>query len=200
MGECRIAMSDENRILFGMSISLPSPLDRLNWYALHVRPGRETYVRDRLDERDVDVFCPMQPVSKRPSRHVRAKRAKVQQPRPLLVGYCVVGFAQPPQTWRDVMELPNVTGVVGMRQGRAPLRIPYSALKPLMDLDRDPGTSEALRVGFEVGDMVSVLDGPFQGFAAEVVRIRKEHARILLGLLGGALNVDIPVDSLEKQT
>ena len=166
-----------------------------DWYVVHTYSGHERKVKanlaqrienNHMEERILRVEVPMEQVTEIRNT-VRKKVMRVSIP-----GYVLVCLAQPEDgseideaSWRLVKETPAVTGFVGDQYRPIPLSLDevVQLLGPGVEASREiQETSEApkteIEVDFEVGEMVRVIDGPFEEMTAEISEIMPETQKL----------------------
>lgn len=165
-------------------------LSRLAWYALVIRGGREADVEALLERRG---FCAVVPCWREVKRvHRRAKAAREVRV-PIAKGYVLIGFEAgqmagglPP--WHAVFDLSMVAGVVGLDdsgrawrlQGRqvAAFLLDNDTARPVRPVERPAAQAIGL------GDVVTILHGPFSGFRAPVIAVDPDRVAVLVTLFG----------------
>ena len=177
---------------------------RQSWFALQVSPQKEIVAQKILRRRGFKTFVPV----KVEWRHSSPKAKRTRQPKepfsyPVAPRYVFVGIDRRRSDAWNVLRLPCVQGVVGGLDGR-PLQL---VTKEMVRLIRRTATGinapEAQKFmrthhEFAVGDIVRVMDGPFEGLSVPVVEITGGLARLGLSLFGGAVDgVEVRLDWLE---
>ncbi|WP_170923150.1 transcription termination/antitermination protein NusG [Fulvimarina manganoxydans] len=176
---------------------------RLHWYALTVPAQKEFVAQKILRRYGLRTFVPL----RREYRHASAKAKRTRQPKqefcfPLAPRYLFAGFTPGRPLWFDLFSLPCISGVVGI-DGR-PMPIVRKDMTRLVRKTATginaPEAQKFMRTHheFSVGDVVRVMDGPFEGLSVPVVEITGGLARLCLSLFGGAVDgVEVRLDWLE---
>lgn len=181
----------------------PQPLVRIDrglaWYCLWTVPRGEAQVAAALREAGLGVYVPVETFA-------IARRGKVvERERPLLGRYAFVGLNAARPQWPIVHEALDGTfgWVYGVKTlarvlrsaGGTPLRVPASALQWLANgLE---GTASGRSTPFRNGGSARVVNGPWQGFQAEILDSTDFHVRGLLNLFGRQTMVEFTPDQLE---
>lgn len=120
----------------------PDRSDAYTWYALRVQPQRELSVARILH--DVG-FASFTPVAKRwefPNRQTRARWEKREVIRPIMPGWCFVGFARHTPGWESIVWIPAVTAIVC--QDGSPAPVPHDSVRRKDGSIRRPGLRELI--------------------------------------------------------
>ena len=170
------------------------------WYVLHTYSGYERRVKANLEQRIVtfnmedqiyQIEVPMEKVVQ-----VKSTERKVVD-RVRIPGYALVrmeAVEDAPDAWRVVKETPAVTGFVGDSQHPMPLTedevvsmlAPTPASIKAAEL-QDERSSKAkvveqpiVEVDFEVGENITVIDGPFATMQATISEIMPDQQKLIV--------------------
>lgn len=174
----------------------PHPREPGDWYALRVAPQAEFVVAHLLRRRGVVAWAPCLTKWVQHNRYSRAAKKAVR--RPLLPGYVFVKVALL-RAWQVIRGVAGVLGMVCLEGRPWPLRP--------ADIARVRRASSRLRArerdramptnrGFDIGDVVEVLEGPLEALRLRVVEIAGGEARALIDFLGVEREVKISVANL----
>lgn len=172
------------------------------WYVVHAYSGFEKNVARTLQER-VDL-SPLKDCFGRimvPAEDVVEMRAgqKRRSERKFFPGYVLVEMELNDETWHLVNETPRVMGFIG---GTADHPAPLSDKEANAILDRVEAGSEKARpkTVFEPGELVRVVDGPFNDFngVVEEVNYEKSRLRVAVTIFGRSTPVELDFDQVEK--
>ncbi len=176
----------------------PPPTDARSWYVLNTYSGHEHRVQENLERRvasmDVTdrIFRVVVPTEE--ELEIRGgQRRQVQ--RRLLPGYVLVEMILDNDTWYVVRNTPGVTGFVGTDE---PKPLPREEVKTILRQMRV--AVPRVRVGFEIGDTVRVVEGPFLDFMALVdqINLEKGKVRALITMFGREIPVELDFIQVEK--
>ncbi len=168
----------------------------LKWYVVHTYSGQEGKVKTYLEKAAVEA--PMSDVIGRvlvPTEEVtevrRGKRATVT--RKFYPSYVLVEMAMNEETWQMVSNAPGVTGFVGNRRNPQPLR-EDEVERVLAQMEHKRGRPSH-EVPFQVGDSVTVVDGPFADFSGVVDEVNPERGRlkVMVTILGRPTPVELDI-------
>ena len=165
---------------------LADPGDGRAWYVLNTYSGHESRVEKNLDMRirSMDVADKIFRVVVPTEDEVEIRggtRRQVQ--RKLLPGYVLVEMILDDDTWYVVRNTPGVTGFVGTEH---PVPLPAQEVVDILKQMKTGTAEPRVRVGFEMGDSVRVMEGPFQEFMGEVdeINLDKGKVRVLISMFG----------------
>ncbi len=183
------------------------------WYVVHSYAGYERRVKQNievarvnqdLEEEIFQVEVPMETVWEiKKGERKRVERVK-------LPGYVLVRMEHSPTSWTAIRNTPGVTGFVGHGGDPIPLSVPevYEMLKgPERPADRKsveeeavPGrpASQAAVSEYSIGDVVTVVDGPFESLQATISEINTESQRVtaMVELFGRDTPVELRFDQV----
>ena len=171
------------------------------WYVVHAYSGFEKNVARTLQERvDLSRLKDCFGRIMVPSENVVEIRAgqKRRSERKFFPGYVLVEMELNDQTWHLVNETPRVMGFIG---GTADHPAPLTDKEAKAILDRVKGSKKARpKTLFEPGELVRVVDGPFNDFNGEVeeVNYEKSRLRVAVTIFGRSTPVELDFDQVEK--
>ena len=129
---------------------------------------------------------------------MRAGR-KRRSERKFFPGYVLVEMELDSDTWHLIKETPRVMGFIG---GKADKPAPISEAEANQILQRvNSGTDAATpKTVFEPGELVRVIDGPFNDFSGVVenVNYEKSKLRVAVQILGRPTPVELEFGQVEK--
>ena len=161
-----------------------------DWYVLHTYSGHERKVLANLKQRIANyemedkifrIEVPMEEVVEIKNT-VRKKVQRVRIP-----GYVLVCMDLDESSWRVVKETPAVTGFVGDQRDPVPLGIDevVDMLKPAaiqaaesIEESVAVAATPTIDVDWEIGEVVTVTDGPFETMSAEISEIMPENQKL----------------------
>ena len=178
-----------------------------DWYVVHSYAGYENRVKTNLESRisslnmEDYIFQIEVPVHQ-VTEIKQGKRQQVSEK--VLPGYILVRMELTDESWAVVRNTPGVTGFVGLSSRPSPLQL--SEVSNLLAPEPEPGTkqAEAARtastVEYEVGESVTVMDGPFATLPATVNEINPESQKlkVLVSIFGRETPVELSFDQVTK--
>jgi transcription termination/antitermination protein NusG len=178
-----------------------------DWYVVHSYAGYENRVRTNLESRtqslNMEDFIFQIEVPTHEVIEVKSgKRQQVQEK--VLPGYILVRMDLTDESWAAVRNTPGVTGFVGLSSRPSPLSLDEVAnlLAPVPEekAAKKAETMRAAAVDFEVGQSVTVMDGPFASLPATVNEINPDtqKLKVLVSIFGRETPVELSFDQVSK--
>ena len=188
-----------------------------DWYVVHSYAGYENRVKANLETRITslnmedyifEIQVPMEEVTE-----IKGGQRKLVR-RVRMPGYVVVRMDLTDESWGAVRHTPGVTGFVGNAHQPVPLTFDevYSMIKPA-DLEAAAaaaaagGTASASSAGrettvvdFEVGESVTVMEGPFETLPATISEINADtqKLKVLVSIFGRETPVELSFSQVTK--
>jgi transcriptional antiterminator NusG len=190
-----------------------------NWYVIHSYAGYENKVKANLETRvqnlDVGDYIFQVEVPTEEVTEIKNGQRK-QVNRKVLPGYILVRMELTDESWSAVRNTPGVTGFVGATSKPSPLSLddvvkfllpPAAAKKPGKATSTSAAaSSEAtlerpeILVDFEVGESVTVMDGPFATLPASISEVNAEQQKlkVLVSIFGRETPVELTFTQVAK--
>ncbi len=178
-----------------------------DWYVVHSYAGYENRVRTNLESRtqslNMEDFIYQIEVPTHEVIEIKGgKRQQVQEK--VLPGYILVRMDLTDESWAAVRNTPGVTGFVGLSSKPSPLSLDEVATLlapvPAEKAIKKAETMRAAAVDFEVGQSVTVMDGPFATLPATVSEINPDtqKLKVLVSIFGRETPVELSFDQVSK--
>ncbi|HSZ47388.1 MAG TPA: transcription termination/antitermination protein NusG [Streptosporangiaceae bacterium] len=178
-----------------------------DWYVVHSYAGYENRVRTNLESRTQslnmeDYIFQIEVPTHEVIEIKSGKRQQVQEK--VLPGYILVRMDLTDESWAAVRNTPGVTGFVGLSSRPSPLSLDEVAnlLAPVPEekAAKKAETMRAAAVDFEVGQSVTVMDGPFATLPATVNEINADtqKLKVLVSIFGRETPVELSFDQVSK--
>jgi transcription termination/antitermination protein NusG len=178
-----------------------------DWYVVHSYAGYENRVRTNLESRTQslnmeDYIFQIEVPTHEVTEIKSGKRQQVQEK--VLPGYILVRMELTDQSWAAVRNTPGVTGFVGLSSRPSPLSLDEVAVllapEPEEKVAKKAETLRAASVDFEVGQSVTVMDGPFATLPATVNEINPDtqKLKVLVSIFGRETPVELSFDQVSK--
>ena len=175
------------------------PEGEARWYVVHAYSGHEEKVRNNLlkrvesmdmHDRIFDVLVPTEDVIEIKDgqrRHV-AKRT--------YPGYILVNMIMSDESWYVVRNTPGVTSFVG--SGTKPVPLQEKEIRGIQKVMKQEAPK--VRVEYQVGENVRVIDGPFSDFHGKVDEINpdKGKLKVLVNMFGRETPVELDLLQVER--
>jgi len=174
-----------------------------DWYVVHSYAGYEKKVRDNLHNRinslHMEDFIFQIEVPEEEVMEIKNGQRK-QVKRNIYPGYVLVRMELTDESWTAVRNTPGVTGFVGNAHHPSPLSMDevekILAPRPVKKSDK----AEIRVIDFEVGESVTVMDGPFATLPASISEIMPEQAKlkVLVSIFGRETPVELSFAQVQK--
>jgi transcription termination/antitermination protein NusG len=176
------------------------------WYVIHTYAGYENRVKTNLEQRavslNVEDFIFQAEVPQEEVVQIKnGDRRTVRQNK--LPGYVLVRMELTNESWGVVRNTPGVTGFVGLSSTPSPLSLDEVANLLAPEPEEQAKTTEAAKVAtvdFEVGESVTVMDGPFATLPATVNEINADtqKLKVLVSIFGRETPVELSFNQVAK--
>jgi transcription termination/antitermination protein NusG len=177
------------------------------WYVVHSYAGYENRVKTNIEQRtqslNMEDYIFQVEVPQHEVTEVKGgKRQKVNEK--VLPGYILVRMELTDESWAAVRNTPGVTGFVGLSNTPSPLHLREVATLLAPEPEEQAKTKEtakaAATVDFEVGESVTVMDGPFATLPATVNEINAEaqKLKVLVSIFGRETPVELSFNQVSK--
>lgn len=169
------------------------------WYAIHTYSGYEEKVAESIRQRanTVDmgdkIFDVMVPKEKQ--IEIKNGKRKIVEKK-IFQGYVLVEMKMTEDAWFIVRNTPGVTGFVGSGVTPTPVSDDeVSKIKKRMGVE-DPKHN----INYAVGEVVSIVDGPFKGFDGAINEIdtQKGKIKVLVSMFGRDTPVELDALQVKK--
>ncbi len=172
------------------------------WYVVHAYSGYEKQVKrsieDRIQRAEMeelfgDVLVPTEEVVEMKGGQKRRSDRK------FFPGYVLVELEMTDETWHLVKDVPKVMGFIGGTADR-PAPISQKEADAILDRVQEGVDKPRPKVLFEPGEMVRVVDGPFNDFNGVVEEVDYDKSRLKVAVLifGRSTPVELDFHQVEK--
>ena len=173
--------------------------DTRAWYAISTYGGYEDKVADSIRQRINSIefadkiFDAIVPKEKQ--IEIKNGKRKIVDKK-IFQGYVLVEMKLSDETWYIIRNTPGVTGFIG--NGTQPTPVSekeITKIKKRMGVE-DPKYS----VNYEIGEVVSITDGPFKGFEGTVSEIdgQKGKLKVMVSMFGRETPVELDALQVAK--
>ncbi|MGY0069142.1 transcription termination/antitermination protein NusG [Streptomyces sp. QTS137] len=187
------------------------------WYVIHTYAGYENRVKTNLEQRavslNVEDFIFQAEVPQEEVVQIKnGDRKTIKQNK--LPGYVLVRMDLTNESWGVVRNTPGVTGFVGNAYDPYPLTLDEivkmlapeaeeKAAREAAEAEGKPAPQRKVEVqvlDFEVGDSVTVTDGPFATLQATINEINPDSKKVkgLVEIFGRETPVELSFDQIQK--
>ncbi|MEE8463415.1 MAG: transcription termination/antitermination protein NusG [Gammaproteobacteria bacterium] len=174
----------------------------LRWYVVHAYSNFEHKVKKSLEERiELDgmqdkfgkILVPTEEVVEMKNGQKRRSERKFYP------GYVLVQMEMDEQTWHLVKSVPKVLGFIGGTSDK-PAPISEKEAESIVQRVQEGVDKPRPKVLFEPGELVRVVDGPFNDFngVVEQVNYEKSRLQVAVQILGRSTPVELDFAQVEK--
>jgi len=174
----------------------------LRWYVIHAYSGFENQVKRSLEERVKragleqlfgQVLVPTEEVVE------MREGQKRKSDRKFFPGYVLVQMEMNDETWHLVKDVPRVMGFIGGTSDK-PAPITEKEAMAILDRVQEGGEKPRPKVLFEPGEVVRIIEGPFNDFngVVEEVDYEKNRLRVAVLIFGRSTPVELEFGQVEK--
>lgn len=174
-----------------------------DWYVIHSYAGYENRVKGNLENRihtlNMEDYIYQIEVPQEEITEIKNGQRK-QVKRNVFPGYVLVRMDLTDESWSVVRNTPGVTGFVGHGHNPSPLSLDevegILAPRPSKKGEKP----EIKMVDFEIGESVTVMDGPFATLPASISEIMPEQAKlkVLVSIFGRETPVELSFAQVQK--
>ncbi|QUQ70601.1 transcription termination/antitermination protein NusG [Kutzneria sp. CA-103260] len=186
-----------------------------DWYVVHSYAGYENKVKTNLETRiqtlDMEDFIFQVEVPTEEVTEIKNGQRKQVQ-RKVLPGYILVRMELNDSSWSAVRNTPGVTGFVGATSKPSPLSLDDVLKFLLPQVEQDAAKQEGgkkaatavakptVEVDFEVGESVTVMDGPFATLPATISEVNADgqKLKVLVSIFGRETPVELSFTQVSK--
>ena len=174
-----------------------------DWYVVHSYAGYEKKVKanlaNRIQSLNMEDYIFQIEVPEEEVTEIKNGQRK-QVKRNIYPGYVLVRLDLTDESWSAVRNTPGVTGFVGNAHHPSPLTLEevekILAPRPVKKSDKP----EIRVIDFQVGESVTVMDGPFATLPASISEIMPEQAKlkVLVSIFGRETPVELSFHQVQK--
>jgi transcriptional antiterminator NusG len=174
-----------------------------DWYVVHSYAGYEKKVKGNLANRIISLnmedYIYQIEVPEEEVMEIKNGQRKMVK-RNIYPGYVLVRLELTDESWSVVRNTPGVTGFVGNAHNPSPLSMDevekILAPRPVKKSDKP----DIRVIDFEVGESVTVMDGPFATLPASISEIMPEQAKlkVLVSIFGRETPVELSFNQVQK--
>ena len=177
----------------------------MQWYVIHTYAGFEGRVKANIIERASQVglgdsvgqvLVPTEDVIEIRDGKRRTSRRK------FFPGYVLVQMPEHPERnaelWQLVKETPGVTGFIGSRN--VPIPLEDEEVMAIVEVIRGERERPKIKVAFDSGEQVKIIDGPFANFLGKIFEVNAEQGnlKVQVEIFERLTNVEVEFWQVEK--
>ncbi len=184
-----------------LDLAAEEAADDREWYVIHTYSGYENKVKKNLEHRiesmDVrdKIFRVLIPTEEEIEIRDGQRRTVARK---IFPGYVLVQMIMGDESWYVVRNTPGVTGFVGT--GTRPTPLDKAEVANIIRQMRTE--APRVKVGFQIGQSVRIIDGPFIDFAGQVdeINLQKGKVKVLVSFFGRETPVELDFLQVERLT
>ena len=173
-----------------------------DWYVVHTYAGYENKVKTNLEQRIhtmqmegkiFNVHIPMEDVME-----IKGGKKQVVQKK-VFPGYLLVKMIYDNDSWYVVRNTPGVTGFVSAGTGSKPTPLSRREVEKILLVKKEE-VKPQFRLGFEEGDVVRIISGPFADFNGTISEINVDQSKlkVLVNIFDRETPVELGFDQVSK--
>jgi len=174
----------------------------MRWYVVHTYSGFEKavvrslkeHIRNAgMEEKFGEILVPTEEVVEMKSGQKRTSERK------FFPGYVLVKMEMDDETWHLVKDVPKVSGFIG-GSGSKPTPITDKEADAILRQVQEGVEKPRPKFSFMAGELVRVIDGPFQDFngTVEDVNYEKNKLKVSVSIFGRQTPVELEFSQVEK--
>ena len=178
-----------------------------DWYVVHSYAGYENRVKTNLESRIMslnmeDYIFQIEVPTHQVTEIKSGKKQTVNEK--VLPGYILVRMDLTDESWAVVRNTPGVTGFVGLSSRPSPLPLGEVAAllapAPAETAGAQAAAAKKSTPEYEVGESVTVMDGPFATLPATVNEVNPvtQKLKVLVSIFGRETPVELSFDQVSK--
>lgn len=173
--------------------------DTRAWYAISTYSGHEDKVADSIKQRvgTIDfknkIFDAIVPKEKQ--IEIKNGKRKIVEKK-IFQGYVLVEMKLSDETWYIVRNTPGVTGFVGTGTQPTPV-----SEREMQKIRKRMGVEDPkFKMNYEVGEVVAITDGAFNGFDGSIAEIdaTKGKLKVMVSIFGRDTSVELDALQVKK--
>ncbi len=174
------------------------------WYIIHAYSGFENKVKDQIlaDAKRMGLTQLVESVEVPTEKITEIRRGKkVTSDRKFFPGYVLAKLALNDDVYHLVKNTPKVTGFLG--PNGKPQAISEAEAARILSTREEAAAAapkQKIKVDYEIGDNVKVLDGPFASFngLVEELDFDRSRVKVSVSIFGRATPVELEFEQVER--
>lgn len=187
------------------SFSVDRTLMSRQWYVLRAISGQEKKVKQyleaeiqrlKLQDAVAEIFIPTEKVYE-----IRNGKKKTRE-KSFLPGYLLIEADLQGEVVQVIKDVPGVIGFLGSERGQTPVPLRKSEINKILGKAEELNEmGESLENPYHVGEMVKVMDGPFNGFSGVVEEVMedKKKLKVMVKIFGRNTPLELNYLQVEKE-
>jgi transcriptional antiterminator NusG len=174
------------------------------WYIIHAYSGFENKVRDSIQSEAarMGLAALVEEVEVPTEKVTEVRRGKkVTSDRKFFPGYVLAKLAMNDDVYHLIKNTPKVTGFLGSMGKPQPISDAEAArILNTKDEAATAAPKTRIKVDYEIGDQVKVLEGPFASFngVVEELDFDRSRVKVSVSIFGRATPVELEFEQVER--
>lgn len=161
-----------------------------SWYLVVTKPQSEFKAQENLLRQGYQTYLPLVQVDRRRNGK-NVKRTEAFFPR-----YLFIHLDKENDNWSPIRSTIGVAGLI--RFGGMPAIVPDNIIANLKKNENEFGLQSTEKTELKPGDIVAIIDGPFEGYKAVFQKMKStERVYVLLDIVGKNTKVMLNCHELE---
>ena len=174
---------------------------KAEWYVVHSYSGKENKVKKNLEHRaeSMNMTDRILQIVVPTETEIEIKEGiRREVERQVFPGYILIEMIMDEDSWYVVRNTPGVTSFVGM--GNKPSPLSQDEVNHIMS--RIESDEPRVKVSFDVGERVRIIEGPFAEFTGVVDTLEPEKgkARVMVSFFNRETPVEVDFLQLERDS
>jgi len=170
-----------------------------SWYIVKVMPGKERKLNEQFNkeislgkiDNIVRFVCPTE------QNIVVVKNKKVAKEKVIYSGYLYFETKRKLNE-KELKKVSGIEGLMGLMGDKTPILVRDNDVRKILKDDMLENHIESKRLRFNIGDNITVLEGPFQSFNGIISEIKGDKVDIEVKIFGRNTSVSLTLSQIEK--
>ena len=173
-----------------------------SWYVVNSYSGYENKAKEQLLERiereNLNDFFGGIEVPTQTITEMKGGKEKITEKK-FFPGYVLVQMEMNDETWHLVKETPRVLGFIGGTKNN-PKPISEAEANKILQQQEEGVQPSSQITSFEPGEMIRVIDGPFNDFSGVVEEIDQDKSKVKVAVMifGRSTPVELDFTQIER--
>ncbi len=173
------------------------------WYVVRTISGKEKKVKEQLENEvnrlNIKDYISQVIIPTERIYQIR-KGKKISKERNFFPGYILIEASLVGEMTHIIKNTPNVLGFLGSKNEPVPLR-PQEINRILGKVDEMSEKGEEINIPFMIGEVVTVIDGPFNSFSGVIEEINEEKKKlkVMVKIFGRKTPLELNFTQVEKE-
>ena len=182
-----------------------------DWFVVHSYSGHEKRVKQAIEHRIEslhmeDYIFQVEVTMEQVTEIKNGQRKQVTRVR--MPGYVLVRMHLTDESWGAVRNTPGVTGFVGHAHQPVPLTLdevvsmlaPAQTQAAAVGEEAAPGAAKTVDIDFQVGESITVIDGPFATLPGTIseISVESQKLHVLVSIFGRETPVELSFNQVQK--